>query len=60
MAVTRKLHQVEQAIRSGGVLILCHAEQLFESLYKALNQQYWAQDVMNGHTDEWTQDVKKL
>ena len=33
MAVTRKLRQVEQAIRSGGVLILCHADQLFESLY---------------------------
>jgi len=47
MAVTRKLRQVEQAIRSGGVLILCHAEQLFESLYMVLNQQYWAQnDVM--------------
>ena len=44
MAVTRKLRQVEQAIRSGGVLILCHAEQLFESLYMVLNQQYWAQD----------------
>ena len=33
MAVTRKLRQVEQAIRTGGVLILCHADQLFESLY---------------------------
>ena len=33
MAVTRKLGQVEQAIRSCGVLILCHADQLFESLY---------------------------
>lgn len=43
MAVTRKLRQVEQAIRSGGVLILCHADQLFESLYMVLNQQYWAQ-----------------
>uniref|UniRef100_A0A0P4YE06 AAA+ ATPase domain-containing protein n=2 Tax=Daphnia magna TaxID=35525 RepID=A0A0P4YE06_9CRUS len=42
-AVTRKLRQVEQAIRSGGVLILCHADQLFESLYMVLNQQYWAQ-----------------
>ena len=43
MAVTRKLRQVEQAIRAGGVLILCHADQLFESLYMVLNQQYWAQ-----------------
>ena len=43
MAVTRKLRQVEQAIRGGGVLILCHADQLFESLYMVLNQQYWAQ-----------------
>lgn len=42
-AVTRKLRQVEQAIRKGGVLILCHADQLFESLYMVLNQQYWAQ-----------------
>jgi hypothetical protein len=42
-AVTRKLRQVEQAIRAGGVLILCHADQLFESLYMVLNQQYWAQ-----------------
>lgn len=41
MAVTRKLRQVEQAIRAGGVLILCHADQLFESLYMVLNQQYW-------------------
>ncbi|EFX81259.1 hypothetical protein DAPPUDRAFT_317827 [Daphnia pulex] len=39
-AVTRKLRQVE---RAGGVLILCHADQLFESLYMVLNQQYWAQ-----------------
>ncbi|XP_057375006.1 uncharacterized protein LOC130695963 [Daphnia carinata] len=45
-AVTRKLRQVEQAIRSGGVLILCHADQLFESLYMVLNQQYWAQGEM--------------
>ena len=44
LAVTRKLRQVEQAIRNGGVLILCHAEQLFESLYMVLNQQYWAQN----------------
>ena len=36
----RVLQQVEQAIRAGGVLILC---QLFESLYMVLNQQYWAQ-----------------
>ena len=43
LAVTRKLQQVEQAIRTGGVLILCHADQLFESLYMVLNQQYWAQ-----------------
>lgn len=42
-AVTRKLRQVEQAIRKGGVLVLCHADQLFESLYMVLNQQYWAQ-----------------
>ena len=42
-AVTRKLRQVEQAIRKGGVLVLCHANQLFESLYMVLNQQYWAQ-----------------
>ena len=41
--MTRKLRQVEQAIRGGGVLILCHADQLFESLYMVLNQQYWAQ-----------------
>jgi hypothetical protein len=34
---------VEQAIRSGGVLVLCHADQLFESLYMVLNQQYWTQ-----------------
>ena len=33
LAVTRKLRQVEQAIRTGGVLVLCHADQLFESLY---------------------------
>ena len=45
-AVTRKLRQVEQAIRTGGVLILCHADQLFESLYMVLNQQYWAQGIL--------------
>ena len=45
-AVTRKLRQVEQAIRAGGVLILCHADQLFESLYMVLNQQYWAQGIL--------------
>ena len=44
-AVTRKLRQVEQAIRAGGVLILCHADQLFESLYMVLNQQYWTQGI---------------
>jgi len=44
MVVTRKLRQAEQAIRRGKVLILCHTEQLFESLYMVLNQQYWAQD----------------
>lgn len=38
MAVTRKLRQVEQAIRTGGVLILCHADQLFESLYMVIRQ----------------------
>lgn len=43
-AVTRKLRQVEQSIRTGGVVILCHADQLFESLYMVLNQQYWMQD----------------
>ncbi len=42
MAVTRKLRQVEQAIRAGGVVLLCHADQLFESLYIVLNQQYWS------------------
>jgi len=44
MSVTQKLRQVEQAIRAGGVLFLCHAEQLFESLYMVLNQQYWASE----------------
>ena len=44
LSVTRKLRQVEQAIRTGGVLVLCHADQLFESMYMVLNQQYWAQD----------------
>jgi len=43
LSITRKLRQVEQAIRQGGVLILCHAEQIFESLYIVLNQQYWTQ-----------------
>ena len=44
-SVTRKLRQVEQAIRTGGVIVLCHADQLFESLYMVLNQQYWTHGI---------------
>ena len=46
-SVTRKLRQVEQAIRTGGVIVLCHADQLFESLYMVLNQQYWTHGISN-------------
>jgi len=42
LLVTNKLRQVEYALRTGGILVLCNAEQLYEALYMVLNQQYFA------------------
>lgn len=43
MDVHVKLREVQHAVRRGGIIHLCHAERLIESLYQLLNQSYFAQ-----------------